>query len=60
VAATPMKAVMALEPFIGGACFVHNKDRKTSQILLIDYEKETGRLKWDQKVQDEVDAITDA
>lgn len=45
VVATPLKSVMTLEPFIGGACFVHIKDRKTSFIIPIDYDHETRRLK---------------
>ena len=45
VVATPMKSVMTLEPFIGGACFVHIKDRKTSAIIQIDYDATTQRLK---------------
>jgi hypothetical protein len=35
---------MTLEPFIGGACFVHIKDRKNSSILTIDYDDERHRL----------------
>ena len=41
----PMKSVMTLEPFIGGACYVHIKDRKTSHIVPIDYDETSGRLK---------------
>lgn len=44
VVATPLKSVMTLEPFIGGACFVHIKDRKTSSILTIDYDESSHRL----------------
>lgn len=44
VVATPLKSVMTLEPFIGGACFVHIKDRKTSSILTIDYDEASHRL----------------
>jgi uncharacterized protein YPO0396 len=44
VVATPLKSVMTLEPFIGGACFVHIKDRKNSSILTIDYDEERHRL----------------
>jgi uncharacterized protein YPO0396 len=44
VVATPLKSVMTLEPFIGGACFVHIKDRKTSSVLTIDYDESTHRL----------------
>ena len=45
VVATPLKSVMTLEPFIGGACFVHIKDRKKSALLPIDYDDATRRLK---------------
>jgi uncharacterized protein YPO0396 len=45
IVATPLKSVMTLEPFIGGACFVHIKDRKRSTVLLIEYDHETERLK---------------
>jgi len=45
VVATPLKSVMTLEPFIGGACFVHIKDRKTSAIVPIEYDEEQKRLK---------------
>ena len=44
IVATPLKSVMTLEPFIGGACFVHIKDRKTSSILTIDYDESSRRL----------------
>jgi uncharacterized protein YPO0396 len=44
VVATPLKSVMTLEPFIGGACFVHIKDRKTSSLLTIDYDESSHRL----------------
>ncbi|HTV20679.1 MAG TPA: SbcC/MukB-like Walker B domain-containing protein, partial [Polyangiaceae bacterium] len=44
VVATPLKSVMTLEPFIGGACFVHIKDRKSSSILTIDYDEANQRL----------------
>jgi len=45
VVATPLKSVMTLEPFIGGACFVHIKDRKKSALLPIAYDDATRRLK---------------
>lgn len=45
IVATPLKSVMTLEPFIGGACFVHIKDRKRSAIIPIDYDYESQRLK---------------
>jgi uncharacterized protein YPO0396 len=45
IVATPLKSVMTLEPFIGGACFVHIKDRKRSAVISIDYDCESKRLK---------------
>jgi len=42
--ATPLKSVMTLEPFIGGACFVHIRDRKYSEVVLIEYDKSQKRL----------------
>jgi uncharacterized protein YPO0396 len=50
VVATPLKSVMTLEPFIGGACFVHIKDRKFSLMLPIDYDEEAKRLKLPESV----------
>jgi uncharacterized protein YPO0396 len=44
IVATPLKSVMTLEPFIGGACFVDIKDRQRSGVLLIEYDEETNRL----------------
>ncbi len=44
VAATPVKNVMALEPFIGGGTFVSIRDRKHSEALAITYVDHTGRL----------------
>jgi hypothetical protein len=38
VVATPLKSVMTLEPFIGGACFVDISDRRVSGVLLIEYD----------------------
>lgn len=43
--ATPLKSVMTLEPFIGGACFVHIKDRKSSSVVHIEYDEVSQRLK---------------
>lgn len=51
IVATPLKSVMTLEPFIGGACFVHIKDRKKSAIIPIEYDGETQRLKLTQDVR---------
>jgi uncharacterized protein YPO0396 len=45
IVATPLKSVMTLEPFIGGACFVDIRERKASSVLLIEYDDERQRLK---------------
>jgi uncharacterized protein YPO0396 len=45
IVATPMKLVMTLEPFIGGACFVQIRDRRHSSLLMIEYDETVGRLK---------------
>lgn len=45
VVATPLKSVMTLEPFIGGACFVDISDRRVSGVLLIEYDAQRQRLK---------------
>ena len=44
IVATPLKSVMTLEPFIGGACFVDIRDRKISGVLMIEYDEERQRL----------------
>jgi uncharacterized protein YPO0396 len=45
IVATPLKSVMTLEPFIGGACFVEISERRRSAILLIEYDETRQRLK---------------
>jgi uncharacterized protein YPO0396 len=45
IVATPLKSVMTLEPFIGGACIVGIRDRKHSGVLLIEYDSEQKRLR---------------
>ncbi len=45
IVATPLKSVMTLEPFIGGACFIDISDRRVSGILMIEYDTEQQRLK---------------
>jgi uncharacterized protein YPO0396 len=52
IVATPLKSVMTLEPFIGGACFVHIKDRKNSAMLIIDYDEDARRLKLPEELRD--------
>jgi YD repeat-containing protein len=44
IVATPLKSVMTLEPFIGGACFVDIRDRRHSTTLQIAYDRERRRL----------------
>jgi uncharacterized protein YPO0396 len=45
IVATPLKSVMTLEPFIGGACFVAIRDRRESGVLLIEYDEGQRKLK---------------
>jgi uncharacterized protein YPO0396 len=52
IVATPLKSVMTLEPFIGGACFVDIRDRRYSGILLIEYDTERKRLKLPEQTHD--------
>ena len=44
IVATPLKSVMTLEPFIGGACYVDIKDRNKSTVLHIEYDDNQQRL----------------
>ncbi|MES2324988.1 MAG: ATP-binding protein [Pseudomonadota bacterium] len=45
IVATPLKSVMTLEPFIGGACFVAIRERRVSGVLMIEYDDTRQRLK---------------
>ena len=45
IVATPLKSVMTLEPFIGGACFIDIRDRRVSGVLMIEYDAQQQRLK---------------
>lgn len=56
IVATPLKSVMTLEPFIGGACFVHIKDRKKSAVIPIEYDGDSRRLKLTQDVRNAEEA----
>jgi uncharacterized protein YPO0396 len=53
IVATPMKSVMTLEPFVGGACFVTIEDRRRSALLLIEFEADTGRLRLPEEAREE-------
>lgn len=44
VVATPLKSVMTLEPYIGGACFVHIENRKNSRIVPVTYVEGAKKL----------------
>ncbi|MBS0591766.1 MAG: ATP-binding protein [Proteobacteria bacterium] len=56
VVATPLKSVMTLEPFIGGACFVDIRDRNASSVLLIEYDEAGKRLALPEQAPDAGDA----
>jgi uncharacterized protein YPO0396 len=56
VVATPLKSVMTLEPFIGGACFVDITGRHDSGVLLIEYDEEQKRLALPERAR-EHDAV---
>lgn len=53
IVATPLKSVMTLEPFIGGACFVDIRDRKVSGVLMIEYDGERQRLRLPEQAREE-------
>ena len=53
IVATPLKAVMTLEPFIGGACFVDITDRRHSATLAIEYDGTHQRLDLPEQVRGE-------
>ncbi len=53
IVATPLKSVMTLEPFIGGACFVDIIERRRSSVLMIEYDMERRRLKLPGRSHDE-------
>uniref|UniRef100_A0A8J7VSN8 ATP-binding protein n=1 Tax=Coralloluteibacterium stylophorae TaxID=1776034 RepID=A0A8J7VSN8_9GAMM len=53
IVATPLKSVMTLEPFIGGACFVEISGRHDSGTLLIEYDDDGRRLKLPERARPE-------
>jgi len=55
IVATPLKSVMTLEPFIGGACFIDISDRKKSGVLLIEYDNDRQRLQLPERDRLEAD-----
>ncbi|MGV7211257.1 ATP-binding protein [Oxalobacteraceae bacterium A2-2] len=56
IVATPLKSVMTLEPFIGGACFVDIRDRKVSGVLMIEYDEQQQRLRLPEQARQEAAA----
>ncbi|MFA1288803.1 SbcC/MukB-like Walker B domain-containing protein [Xanthomonas axonopodis pv. nakataecorchori] len=60
VVATPLKSVMTLEPFIGGACFVEISGRHNSGVLLIEYDEQAQRLKLPERSRGDEPAAADA
>jgi uncharacterized protein YPO0396 len=44
IIATPIKSVMTIEPYVGGAVFVHIQDRKHSKVLVLPYSEATQRI----------------
>lgn len=54
ILATPLKSVMTLEPFIGGACFVDIAERKRSGTLQIEYDQQNRRLNLPEKARGEI------
>ncbi|WP_210132846.1 ATP-binding protein [Stenotrophomonas rhizophila] len=59
VVATPLKSVMTLEPFIGGACFVEISGRHDSGVLLIEYDEEGKRLKLPERTRSAAGQVED-
>jgi uncharacterized protein YPO0396 len=51
IVATPLKSVMTLEEFIGGATYVTIADRKRSSLLKIEYDESSSRLRLGKDLQ---------
>lgn len=56
IVATPLKSVMTLEPFIGGACFVEINGRHDSGVLMIEYDAASQRLDLPRATPEDDDA----
>ena len=54
IVATPLKSVMTLEPFIGGACFIEIADRRNSGVLMIEYDQQEERLKLPERARAQI------
>jgi uncharacterized protein YPO0396 len=44
IIATPIKSVMTIEPYVGGAAFVHIEDRRHSKVCVLPYDEEAQRI----------------
>lgn len=51
VVATPMRSVMTLEPFIGGASVIYIVDGKSSRFSQVQYDSERGGLAFSSEVR---------
>ena len=60
IVATPMRSVMALEPFIGGATYVSIKDRRHSQTFAIQYDESQSRLQLSSEQRSAAELKADA
>jgi len=49
IIATPMRSVMTLEPFVGGAAVVHIVDQKYSRFSQVQYDTQRGGLAFSEK-----------
>ncbi|MBN8659094.1 MAG: hypothetical protein J0M35_01940 [Candidatus Obscuribacter phosphatis] len=56
IVATPLKSVMTLEPFIGGAAFVDIRDRRVSMQLPLEYDNIGKRLKLTEEMRRDVES----
>jgi uncharacterized protein YPO0396 len=60
IVATPLKSVMTLEPFVGGATYVSITNRHTSSVLNISYDDAEQRLAWPDSARAAAEAEEDA
>jgi uncharacterized protein YPO0396 len=44
IIATPIKSVMTIEPYVGGAVYVHIHERKHSKVLVLPYDEDVQRI----------------
>lgn len=59
IVATPLKSVMTLEPFVGGATYISIANRHTSSVLSIEYDHEGQRLAWSSDRRVAAEAVED-